>query len=56
MMTLTGDWDICYILISTGYTKPINYTSQGSKTIFFDSSFCGLSLLEVCFELQIVKI
>lgn len=31
MMTLTGDWDICYILISTGYTKPINYTSQGLK-------------------------
>lgn len=31
MMTLTGDWDICYILISTGYTKSINCTSQGLK-------------------------
>lgn len=34
MMTFIGDWDICYILISTGYMKSGSYTSQGLKQTF----------------------
>lgn len=34
MMIFNGNWDICYILISTGYAKPGNYTSQGLKKHF----------------------
>lgn len=34
MMIFNGNWDTCYILISTGYTKPGNYTSQGLKKHF----------------------
>lgn len=46
-MTFIGEWDICYILISTGYVKSGSYTSQRLKQIFYlIPVFAGSPLLK----------
>lgn len=56
MMMVIGDWDIRYILISTGYVKPGRFTSQGLKQTFsLIPVFVGSLLLKSALDCRLSK-